>query len=167
MLSTTRLCIQSPSMHGQTVSSQVLQAALTSTSLQDSAMMAICTLFRAKPSISLFRRTGTWPTCSDRDHACKQFLIATIVAAYLFPFGIMRQNAKYPARGIWAALLPCGKPDLFNFILISLKESIEWLIIFQFNILICCITDIYIPAVKADLEKPWTLLASWTTKPRF
>lgn len=63
-------CVSSPlSLHGQTVLSQELQAALTSTSLQDSAMMAICTLFRAKPSISLFRRTGTWPTCSEREQS--------------------------------------------------------------------------------------------------
>lgn len=99
MLSTMRLCIQSASLHGQTVLSRELQAALTSTSLQDSAMMAICTLFRAKPSISLFRRTGTWPTCSETDHACKQLLTATIVTADLFPLQIMRTKCQVSCTG--------------------------------------------------------------------
>lgn len=38
------------------------------------------------------------------------------------------------------------------FFYISLKESIEWEIIFQWSVLLCHITDIYIPAVKPDLE---------------
>lgn len=35
---------------------------LTCTSLQDSAIMAACTLLSANPSISFFRWTGAWPT---------------------------------------------------------------------------------------------------------
>lgn len=43
------------------------QKTLTWTSLHDSAIMAAWTLFRAKPSISFFRRTGAWPTCVRRN----------------------------------------------------------------------------------------------------